>query len=1221
MTVPSGKIREVLRRNRDEAVIATTVFVAYMILHLVFQRHELMAYDLYTYTSFAEHYAENWFYTIIPEQAHGLEIVSYPPLLFQVMALLSFIPFLGQKWISIILMSGAVTALSFSFAGLLRYIMDLEQKSYLLIVVLVAFSPGLLKFSLVHGQLTFITGMIFGFMSTAVFYRIVRGEDMGSYLVASLVLTAYIHHFSLLMTVLLMLMVGLMNFRQAVSRINYLAPPIALSAMLALVGLYPVLRETLFGISQGVIFHGSRNPFETWKIFHQFVTSTYGVTVLGLLLVLKRDERLHAINNFALVFLTIGLGLVTPTAEMLFGGMSTFLVYDRFSLIASLFLTGIIGFYLSGRLEGLRDIDPAKVAVLLFIAISLVTVLWANDLHLASPTGYGVYDQERTQLAVDYLNQNASEDYLYMTYGHYPPVEEVMIETEVPTLDTGYFQGRKHGLLPGWGKFDRVPRRELSTIISEADRLSLKYIILYDWQASSILQREGWRGENLGEGVSVWVNPDAQKYEPDMGERRLVFGTVPLVMLFFCTSIFLSGTVRNRVESFLSVSRHQIRSTVGNRSRTWLMVIVLPLVAALPSFLTSGYPAGIDTPAHIFKPELMAQMVEQHGEIFRWTTQWYNGYPFMSMYPPVSTYMIYYLDGLLGDITAAFNIVRFIAISALSSVFYLLSGEITDRKYLRILASSLVVFSYPVYSNLYTVGRVASALALPLYLLLIYLVLRDDVFQKEISRSHIYIGLTAGSLFLVHTMMAYLFIFTGLIFCLIYRERITDIGLKPVIATFSIPLIISAPYIIRLVQHFSVTDPSWYVEPAPLNIFEHLKRFFDSAPPNYTGWLPVALFSLGLMKMRGRAEKFFTFSLVNFVFFYVAFWARNFGVAYFIPLSNQFDLARFEILFTVFGLLLAVYGARYLFEEYLEGIDHGRKSILALVMILFLCIEVSPMLMQSANWEPEFADELDEINIDEDYRAIGVDMRKWHTYILWELGVENTFGWFGQANPNQLFTESLQRNGGRWYGEPLRYVDNSRYMKNLLELSNTRYIVSAEGEWMDPAFKTQVKGSEKLNHAYNEQLIERIEEDSEFGIVHSSDYLSIYELQRSMDYCEAVDPVWISDDYRDRANQMFMQQEVIPRLPVRGVSQGLTGNASGIECSQQDPYTRHIEVEEPGWVLLKESYYPFWESDDGKKVYDGFGFMVVHVENSTNLEYQPRGLSTLSIDDFAKILG
>lgn len=1223
----SGKLRNVFRRNRDEALIASAIFLSYIVLHLLLQRHELMAYDMYTYTSFAQHYAENWFYTVIPDQAHGLQIVSYPPLLFQLMALISFVPFLGQKWISIILVSGAATALSFSFYQLVKELLDLDGRKYRLIILLTAFSPGLLKFSLVHGQLPFLAGMTLSFLSAKYFYRIIHGADFRRHLMVSLALTAFIHHFSLLMSAILILVLALIDLRETVARIGYIAPPAAFAGLLAFIGLYPMIQETLFGISQGVIFHGSRNPLQAIKFFNQYVTTTYGASIIGLGIILKKYERVHSVNIVALVFMTLGLGMVTPTAEILFGGMADFIVYDRFSLISSLFLTSLLGFYLVKRRIKIGSKDVSRLAAAAFIVLGLVTVFWANAIHFGAVAGYGNgYDVEKTEAAADFLQSEASKDYLYLTVGHEPPVGELDMRTEVPTLDTGYYQGRKHGLLPDKGRFDRIDG-DYSEILKNADNLSLKYVLVFEKDRDSWFD-DDWRNEELDKGVEVWINPDAESYQPELGERRILFTTFPLFVLLFSILSLFSGKVGDLMDRLFERLRNSDESATDLGERSWLFILLFPLIAAAPSFLTSGYPAGIDTPAHIFKPELMSQMVAEYGRTFFWTDQWYNGYPFMAMYPPVTTNLIYHLNNVFQSITFSYNLVRLVAVTGVSAAVYLLTDRITSDSRVRLITAAFAVFSYPLYSNLYTIGRLASALALPVYFLLIYLLLRDDVFQREVSRGHIYIGLTAGILFLMHSMMAYLFIFTGLIFCIVYRNELTAIGLKPFLVTFSVPLVMSMPYIIRLLQHFTVTSPSWYVQPQPFSLSSHLEHSFDIIPPVYTGWLQTGFFSIGILKCFRLKDRFFSFLAANFGFFFLAFWARNFGVAYFLPLSGQFDLARFEILFAVFGILIAAYGLRYLFEEYLEDIRDTSKTIFAAVIVLFLVIETAPMLTQSMNWEPKFSDELDEIEFEGDYRAVGVDMRQWHTYILHEAGLMNTFGWFNQADPNPYFRKSLQRSGGRWHGwNFVQDVENKAYRNNLMELSNTRYVVSAEGEWMDERRSMQVKGLDSLNHDLNQGFIDDLRSDSNFSVMHESEYLTVMEFERDISYCEGVEPVWIEDDYRDRADQMLLEREMLPEMPVNVTGeepevQGKdSGKASGVECSRTDPYTRTVEVEEPGWVLLKESYYPFWERESGKEIYRGFGFMVVHVEEKAELDYEPRDVSTLSLDDFTSIAG
>lgn len=1204
---------DLLDKNRGKILVSGAIFLSYIVLHLVFQRHELLAYDMYTYTSFAEHYSQNWFYTQIPGQAYGLEIVSYPPLLFQFMALLNLIPLLNLTTIYILLMSAAVTALSFSFYRLIRALTGVEDEKGIWLIVLIAFSPGLLKFSLVHGQLPLITGMIFGSMGARFFYSAVRGGGSRIRLAISLMLTGYIHHFSLLITVIMIGCISLLHFRETVNRIQYLIPPIGISAVTVLTGLYPLVKESLFGISQGVIYHGSRYPLESLTVFNQYLTTTYGATILGLLVILKKRERYRTVNILALVFLTLGMGLTTPTAEILFGSFSTFLVYDKFALISSLLLTGIIGSYLSQRNISVRNKKIKRYLILLFIAVSLLTVFWANQTHLGAYTGYGGYNSSQQTTAIEYLNKNASDDYLYQTAGHGTPIGEIRRSTDIPSLDTGYFQGRKHGILKDEGKFDRLNNNDFRQVVEKADNVSLKYVLVFKDRYNSVFTSTDWRKKQLENNVTLWINPETPRYEPDMGKKRVLYGLMPFATVIVSAIVLLSGRARIRVESIFDRLTVLLEDLGEHGTRERILILFFPALAAAPSFLTSGYPAGIDTPAHIFKVELMGQMIREYGRIFYWTDQWYNGYPFLSMYSPVSTNLVYSVKTLTDSITASYNLIRLLTITALSASMYLLSSNITEGRRVRIITAGLAVFSYPIYSNLYTVGRLASALALPVYVFLIHLLLREDVLQKGISRTHFLVGITAGILFLTHSMMAYLFIFTGLIFCWVYRDRVVQIGLRPAFVVVAVPLLMALPYLIRFLQHSAVTDPSWYVAPRSFSIFKHLKPEFSIIPPTYAGLIHTVFFSVGILKSGARKSRFFRFSALNFVFFFTAYWARNYKIAYFIPLSRQFDLARFEITFIIFGILIAGYGLNFIFNSYLSGTEEYKKNLVSGIFLILIILQAAPMLNQSTNWEPAFSDEIDRVEFNESYRAMGVNMRNWHTYLLWEMDVMNTFGWFNQANPNPRFTRYLQRSGGRWQGwDFVQDIEDRDFRKNLLELSNTKYVVSAEGEWMKESQKQQVKGAEPLYHRLNQDLTDEIQSSDSFSLKFSSDHLKVFRFERDMSYCEGVKPVWISEDYSRKSLDLLKESRMLPEIPVKGDGTGEENDvARTVSCKKENPYTVSVDVEDEGWVLVKESYYPFWERADQERIYSGFGFMVTYVEDEASLNYRPRNINTL----------
>jgi hypothetical protein len=1224
----SSRLEDIIGGHKQILTIAGAIFISYVLLHIALGRHQLPAYDAYTYMGFAKHYAENWFQTIIPSQAHGLQIASYPPLLFQVMALLSFIPFLKMTHIYILLTSAGVTGLSLSLYYLLNELFNIDGKINQIVVLFIAFSPGLMKSTFIYGQMTSIFGMTSGFAAVTLYYKFIKGqENLGAPLIISLVLTGYIHHFSLLVTSLILVIISLVNISDVVSRIGYLSVIGLISGFLIILGLSTTIKEILFSFSQGTIPHSSRHPLQSTRIFNQMVASTYGISIAGVWLLIKNKFGPLSAKLTASIFLVIGLGFVTPLPKILFGDFANILVYTRFSLIASLFLSGLIGVYVTEKLSPkrfLKRIDLKHVLLAIFVLLSMVTLLWANNIHLGSYTGsYETSISAQTSTAIQYLNTEASTDYLYVTYGHLQPVDEIRMQTDIPTLDTGYYPGRNIEDFKTFGKLDRLPQHKFSEVVENADNLSLKYILSFDKELDSLMNNSEWRRKNLDDRVDVWINKEVPKYKPNKGEKHFLFGTIPILTLLISAGILHSKKTRRKSEELIRLAQAKIESLskgFNDKKINIAVVLLLVLLAAAPSLLTKGLPAGIDTPSYLFRVEVMSSMLKEYGKVFNWTNMWYNGYPFLSMYSPITSHLIHSLETFTGELTLSYNLIRLSALGLLAGIVYRLSRNISEDRRVSILAATLVIFSYPLYSNLYTVGRISSGLALPLYLLLIDFLLRDDMFTKKVTRSNIYLGLGATILFLTHSMMAYLFVFTGLIFTFIYRNQVKNIGIKPLLTTSAIPIVLCFPYLSKLIQHMGIIETSWYVFTRPFSIQEQLKLSFNTIPPTYLGAIHAALLIYGLVNYFKSKNRFLKFSVLNFSFFYLLFWARNFKVAGLImPFARQFDLAEFEILFAVFGVLIAAYGFKKLLKEHLSGINGASKNLLTIAVIIITIVNTSPMLTQSANWAPEFSGEINKAPIEDEYRAIGTGMKVWDSYLLYKSGIPNTFGWFNQANPNKRFTQALQEAGGRWYGNNLSSSKyNSTLRKNLMEVSNTKYIIAATGEWVKPSVKQQVVGARNISHSLDEDLIEEISRDEEFNKIYASEHLEVSELERNMSYCQKINPVWIQDDYREKAIEFFQTStDVLPKFPVEGNPRNMENGKIEVSCHKENPYTISIDADGTGWILVKESYYPFWERSDEGKIINGYGFQVIHIDGEKNLEleYQPRNISTLSLDD------
>jgi len=111
-----------------------------------------------------------------------------------------------------------------------------------------------------------------------------------------------------------------------------------------------------------------------------------------------------------------------------------------------------------------------------------------------------------------------------------------------------------------------------------------------------------------------------------------------------------------------------------------------------------------------------------------------------------------------------------------------------------------------------------------------------------------------------------------------------------------------------------------------------------------------------------------------------------------------------------------------------------------------------------------------------------------------------------------------------------------------------------------------------------------------------------------MSYCEAVEPVWIqkNSNYFAEARSLLSTENIFPSVPVK-YQEPLKNQEYGVNatvsCSNSSPTAIKVKTDKPAWILVKESYYPYWTRSNQKPIYNAFGFMVTHVNNTGKLVY------------------
>jgi hypothetical protein len=117
--------------------------------------------------------------------------------------------------------------------------------------------------------------------------------------------------------------------------------------------------------------------------------------------------------------------------------------------------------------------------------------------------------------------------------------------------------------------------------------------------------------------------------------------------------------------------------------------------------------------------------------------------------------------------------------------------------------------------------------------------------------------------------------------------------------------------------------------------------------------------------------------------------------------------------------------------------------------------------------------------------------------------------------------------------------------------------------------------------------------------------LEIFEYTENFTYCEPIEPVWINENYYINAVNFLSTDKAFPKLPIFGKPINLNSSTNvSVECIKDDSQTIRIKVDKPSWVLVKESYYPFWRAESGSKIYNAFGFMVIYVNSTETLLFR-----------------
>ncbi len=498
------------------------------------------AFDIYVHIFLADHYRRWWFTLEDLRWYTGFSVSSYPPLVHQLIALISYPAAVLPGILAHLLEWPGVLQ---EEPGLYRY--RGEEIGYAL-VLLACFSllpvvvrrfaqifvgkraarmaawlslglPGVWLTAYSFGQLPTLLASV-----TLLWTASVTNEFLNTPSIRNLIRTmlwaavvAAMHHAVLLFA----LPLGLaLVWRAGLKRI----PRAFIIGIFALaaggVVLWPFLQWAADYQTQVPIDHPSRHDF----LRDPGARLYFFWPMLGVLLALLpwtgwlaiHSRRLRPLGLLVLLLWLFSLGGTTALPRWTFGENWNWLTYDRFGLWSGLALLPIAGLacsFLARRLRNSPTVLKYSVATIVGLALASVS-LWAAAL---SWTARAQPQTQPLNVIAAFLAEADHAQYRYLTLGFGDQLARLSVLTDAATLDGTYHTARRLFVLQrsGLGALDKAvwsggSARAVFPILAQSKAWNLRFVFSAHPEYILTLVRAGWTPlRAIAPGVLLWERP------------------------------------------------------------------------------------------------------------------------------------------------------------------------------------------------------------------------------------------------------------------------------------------------------------------------------------------------------------------------------------------------------------------------------------------------------------------------------------------------------------------------------------------------------------------------------------------------------------------------------------------------------------------------------------------------------------------------------------------
>ncbi len=542
-------------------------------------------YDAYVHIFFGSHYAAGWFETWNYKWYTGFTMTSYPPLVHQVIAILSKV--VGLK---LAFLMWAMVAVGLFIRGVFHFsqlwVTPIAAGYACLLATL---SSSYLEAVHIFGQLPSISGMALLLNACPELYRWIR-FNRWSYYITGVSLIACLtaaHHvttiFGMVFFIAPVLGVAVLDIcideRSGIENVrvmDFVKKVLRLSPKAILIGLTVITITVVMifpywywsktdPITQVSIPHGSRASFiEDPGLGMVFFLIPWGIMLFflpGIFHKIFQKRNLFLGLSFALLFL-LGTGGTTPLPKLILGANAfNILTLDRFTFWGSIIALPFFGQFMWSLAEGRL---AAWVKWHLGAAIHMVTVLFIvvmmlfvagliinfSNMKPTQPTSI-----EMTPIA-SFLDRDGHDRWRFMTLGFGDQMAWLSANTSALSVDGNYHSARRLPELTT-RPVERIENSKylgeegleaLRDFLSLPEKYNLKYIFSNDKFYEPLLYFYGWKKlKPLENGIDLWERQDVpplptilpKKDIPDI--QRIMWGTLPIGSLL--TAILLNTSL------------------------------------------------------------------------------------------------------------------------------------------------------------------------------------------------------------------------------------------------------------------------------------------------------------------------------------------------------------------------------------------------------------------------------------------------------------------------------------------------------------------------------------------------------------------------------------------------------------------------------------------------------------------------------------------------------